>query len=71
MLKQLWHSGQHQTRTEGTTFTTISDVIKDTRRWQKCLLCRLSRESEGRNIKHSTRKVVIKRGHGRGGSQNY
>jgi len=48
MLKQLGHSGKHQTRTAGTNFTIESDVIKDTRRWQKCLLGRLSRVSEGR-----------------------
>jgi len=56
MLKQLGH----QTRTAGINFAIKSDVIKDTRRWQKCLLGKLSRVSEGRNIKHSTRKVVIK-----------
>ena len=67
MLKQLGHSGQHQTRTKGTNFTIKSDVIKNTRRCQKCLVGRLSRVSEGRNIKHSTRKVVIKRGHSGGG----
>jgi len=68
MLQQLGH----QTRTAGTNFAIKSDVIKDTRRWQKCLLGRLSRVSEGRNIKHCTRKVVMKRGHTWGGeSQKY
>jgi hypothetical protein len=69
MLKQLGHAC-HQTTTEGTNFTIKSDEIKDSRRWQKCILGGLCRESEGRTIKHSTTRVVTKRGHGRE-SQKY